>query len=104
MMVYVQEYIYQEMDQEVYDGICLRVCIPRDGLGALYDGICLGVCIPRDGLGVVYDGICLGVCIPRDGLGAVYDGICEITAWCPVEIDRKFIKSVDIKITINICF
>ncbi|XP_023325354.1 P2X purinoceptor 4 isoform X2 [Eurytemora carolleeae] len=30
-----------------------------------------------------------GVCIPRDGLGAVYDGICEITAWCPVEIDRS---------------
>ena len=50
----------------------------------------------------MYDGICLGVCIPRDGLGAVYDGICEITAWCPVEIDRKFIKSVNIKIAINI--
>ena len=50
----------------------------------------------------VYDAICLGVCIPRDGLGAVYDGICEITAWCPVEIDRKFIKSVNIKIAINI--
>ena len=47
-------------------------------------------------------GRCLRLCIPRDGLGALYDGICEITAWCPVEIDRKFIKSVDIKITINI--
>ena len=33
--VYVQEYIYQEMDWEVCDGICLGVCLPRDGLGGV---------------------------------------------------------------------